>query len=214
MRQSTINVVERIFMTSTTTYQAAFFIVPSRIMNLPGLTISYLKVYEAIFQFWNHGKNCFLSDKAIIEKTNLSERCVRDAYIFFESAKELKREKRGLKRYLIQPTLFCETDSDPVDNSPIGCTNSVNTGTSLPVDRHKLAGTTGTDVPHNKNKFNTMNLSKSFCSSEEQKKNNEKKHHFAEAKNEKASIAKNETFKKARMPDNLRQQMKKFGARL
>ena len=155
----------------STVYKAAFFIVPARILDLPNITLAFLKVYETIFQFWNHGQKCFLSDQKIMERTGLSERSVRDAFIFFEECKELKREKRGARRYLIQPTLFVETN--PVDNSASSCIKSV---------------THGTPLPHNKNKLNNKNLNKSSYAAHEKKY--ETKAERIEAKNEIKQMAK------------------------
>ena len=41
-------------------YKETFFIVPSYILDLPGITLGYLKVYETIFQFWNKNQICFI----------------------------------------------------------------------------------------------------------------------------------------------------------
>jgi hypothetical protein len=103
-------------------YQSAFFIVPSRIMNLPDLILSYLRVYETIFQFWNKGKKCYLSNSAIMERTNIkSESTIREAFAYFEKHNELKRKTVKGKRYLIQPEQIIELDDlvgnpEPVDN--------------------------------------------------------------------------------------------------
>jgi hypothetical protein len=84
-------------------YKAAFFITPSYILDLPGLTLCYLRVYETIFQFWNHGKPCYLSLKRIGERTKVSESQICEALNFFENAGELIRRKRNGKRYFVQP---------------------------------------------------------------------------------------------------------------
>jgi len=67
------------------------------------MTLAYLDTYETIFQFWNKGLTCFLSNPAISERTGVSVRQVKEALTFLESKGELTRKKIGLKRYLVQP---------------------------------------------------------------------------------------------------------------
>lgn len=95
---------------SNTSYESVFFIVPSYILKLPGLTLGFLKVYETIFQFWNKGRICFLSNPMIQERTGLGITQVKDALLFFEKAGELKRIHKAGKRYLSRPERFIETD--------------------------------------------------------------------------------------------------------
>lgn len=92
------------------TYTSAFFIVPSYILDIPGLTLGFLRVYESIFQFWNHNKTCFLSEKALIARTALKRTQIYEALAFFERHGEVKRVRKGLKRYLLRPEKIIETD--------------------------------------------------------------------------------------------------------
>jgi len=108
-------------------YEQTFFIVPSRILDLPNITLQLVRFYETIFQFWNKGKNCFLSNELIKERTGMkSDSTVSDAFQYFEENKEMKRIYKGSKRYIVQ-TLFiehsdedgplpCERGKVPVDN--------------------------------------------------------------------------------------------------
>jgi len=91
-------------------YSETFFIVPTYIIELPGISLAFLKVYGTFFQFWNKGLTCFLSNKAIGERTGVSERQIKEALLFFETLGELRREKKGLKRFLIRPERPIETD--------------------------------------------------------------------------------------------------------
>ncbi len=84
-------------------YQPAFFIVPSYILSIPNITLCYIKVFETIFQFWNHSKPCYLSLQAISERTNVCKSQICEALKFFEEKGELIRRKKGGRRYLIQP---------------------------------------------------------------------------------------------------------------
>lgn len=95
---------------SNTSYESVFFIVPSYILKLPGLTLGFLKVYETIFQFWNKGRICFLSNGMIQQRTGLGITQVKDALLFFEKAGELRRINKAGKRYLSRPERFIETD--------------------------------------------------------------------------------------------------------
>lgn len=101
------------------TYTSAFFIVPSYIPYLSGMTLNFLKVYETIFQFWNKKKNCFLSNSAIVERTGVQITQVKEALNFFEKYNELIRIQKGLKRFIAQPLKHIETD--PEAAPPASC---------------------------------------------------------------------------------------------
>ncbi len=91
-------------------YKPTFFIVPSYILDLPGLTLGYLKVYETIFQFWNKNLLCFLSEASLCERTNLKRSQVYEALSFFEKHNELKRIRIKGKKCFMRPTQYVETD--------------------------------------------------------------------------------------------------------
>jgi len=91
-------------------YKETWFIVPIYIAELPGMTLGYLKVYQTIFQFWNKGLDCFLSNSAITERTGVADREIFRALNFFEQQNQLERKQIGLKRYLMQPQKSIETD--------------------------------------------------------------------------------------------------------
>lgn len=84
-------------------YKETWFIVPSYIVDLPGLTLRSLKVYETIYQFWNKSRKCFLSNPEIERRTGVKVTQVKEAIAFFEKHGELDRIQIGMKRYLIQP---------------------------------------------------------------------------------------------------------------
>lgn len=92
------------------TYTSAFFITPSYILDIPGITLGFLRVYESIFQFWNHNKSCFLSEKILCERTKLKRTQVYEALTFFERHGEIKRIRKGMKRFLVRPEKIIETD--------------------------------------------------------------------------------------------------------
>lgn len=138
-------------------YQAAFFIVPSRIMNLPGLTMSFLKIYETIFQFWNHGKNCYLSNAVIMERTGISsESTLRDAFMYFEKHGELIRKNIANKRYFVQPERSVEIET-AVDNSSSNSSISVQGVDSARGGRRQSDGGGVDAATHNKKKINSKN---------------------------------------------------------
>lgn len=91
-------------------YEETFYIVPTYIRKLPGITLGYMDVYSQMFQFWNKGRECYLKNAQLAERTGLKERYVREALEFFESHNELKRVPVGRTRYLVQPEKKIKTD--------------------------------------------------------------------------------------------------------
>lgn len=89
-------------------YKETWFITPRSILDIQGLTLSYFKVFETIFQFWNKNRKCFLSNPEIARRTGLKVSVIKEAIAFFEKHKELERVQIGLKRYLIQPLKVVE----------------------------------------------------------------------------------------------------------
>jgi hypothetical protein len=89
-------------------YRETWFIVPRTILDIQGVTLSYLKVFETIFQFWNKGRKCFLSNPEIARRTGLKVSVIKEAIAFFEKQMELERIQIGMKRYLIQPVRLIE----------------------------------------------------------------------------------------------------------
>ncbi len=153
-------------------YQSAFFIVPSRILNLPNITLAQLRVYETIFQFINHDKPCFLSNQMIKERTGISSySTINEAFHFFELHGELKRVLKNGKRYFVQPSRHISVENDQPVDKPIA--------PPIPPYRHTDTPPIGTPI-HNINNINSKNINKSFCKEDERKKNNEKKHEWVE----------------------------------
>jgi len=122
---------------NTPIYQSAFFIVPSHIIDLPDLSIGFLRVYETIFQFWNHNKTCFLAEEALCERTKLSRAQVYRALNYFENHNELIRRKINGKRYLVRPERLIETDCAEIAPKSHPCdvnVSSMRRSTSHPCD--------------------------------------------------------------------------------
>ncbi len=162
-------------------YKAVFFVTPHRISDLPNITMTFFKIYETIFQFWNSGQKCFLSNRAIMERTGIkSESTVREALMFFEKHGEMRREKRGNRRYLVQPTQYVETD--PVDNSQENSTKTFQGVENATGGRRERDGQGVENATHNNNNINTKNINKSSYIKKEQKEDNEKKHEWADKK--------------------------------
>jgi hypothetical protein len=141
-------------------YKSIFFIVPARIMNLPGLTLAFLRFYETIYQFWNAEKPCYLNNDSLKERTGIaSSSTIQEAFEFFEAANEMKRIYKGKRRYLIQPERKIEIEV--VDNSPKSLSKidqplAVASPTSRCTERLPLA-----TARHKNNKFNNKNLRES-----------------------------------------------------
>lgn len=143
-------------------FQSTFFIVPSYILDLPGLTMGYLKVYETIFQFWNKNLPCYLSNQTISDRTGMEIRQIQYALDFFESSGEMTRVQRGMKRFLVRREQSVEIDCS--ENTQ-GCT-PVHGGV------HSSAREGCTPVHHNIKKLNKEskdNINKEPSSENEQK---------------------------------------------
>lgn len=153
-------------------YKSAFFVVPSRILDLPNITLAQLRVYETIFQFINHGKPCFLSNEMIKERTGiLSYSTINQAFNFFELHGELKRVLKDGKRYFVQPSRHISVENDQPVDKPI----------ALPIPPYRSTDTPPIGTPiHNINNLNSKNINKSFCKNDERKKSNEQKHEWVE----------------------------------
>jgi hypothetical protein len=140
-------------------YQSSFFIVPSRISRLPDITIACLRVYETIFQFWNHGRQCYLSNDAIMERAGItSTSTLSEAFMYLESKGELIRKMKGKKRYFIQPERIVEVDDMPVDNFDESSTKTSH-GLGTPRARSRYAESDGLGTPrHNNKNINNKNI--------------------------------------------------------
>jgi hypothetical protein len=139
------------------TYTSAFFIVPSYILDLPDISLGYLKVYEAIFQFWNHNKACFLSEKSLCTRTTLKRSQIYEALRFFERHGEVKRVRKGAKRYLIRPQKIIETDC--IDIVPMSAAPDVSiiiaqTSGKSDVNVRSAGRTTSAPADYNNKKLN------------------------------------------------------------
>lgn len=95
-------------MTDNEDYKETWFIVPRSILDLPAISLGFLKVFETIFQFWNKNRKCFLSNPEISKRTGLKVTQVKEAIAYFERHKELERIQIGMKRYLMQPMKVVE----------------------------------------------------------------------------------------------------------
>jgi hypothetical protein len=138
-------------------YEAAFFVVPHRILKLKGLIMSYLLIYETIYQFWNHLKPCFLSNDAIMERTGIkSDSTIREAFRFFEKHGEMERITENGQRYLAQPIL------------KVGVDNQDDTGAKSPPPRRQVAAPPGAKSPHNNKNSNIKKLNKNIRSSNDE----------------------------------------------
>lgn len=177
-------------------YQPAFFITPRHIFDLPGITLAYIKVYETVFQFWNHKKQCYLTNKNICKRTGIvNERTVRDALKYFEDHKELVRRVKGTRRYLVQPVNYVEVPEEEEDikndQSDKNCTETSQGGLQTPpCTNNSQGGSTdpggaglqtrggGSTDPHNNKNLN-KELNKSFYPKNDRAVDNSKKHDWA-----------------------------------
>lgn len=126
------------------TYKSAFFIVPSYITELPGITWAFIKVYETIFQFWNHKKPCFLSDSSLLDRAKVGQSQLYEAFAYFERHGELVRRKNNGKRYLVQPERGIEID----------CKENIPTSGRPEPDFRQSGSATSGRAEHNKKNLN------------------------------------------------------------
>ena len=132
---------------TSNTFTSTFFIVPSYIMFLPGITLGFLKVYETIFQFWNHNKPCFLSEDSLCERTELGRSQVYEALSYFENLNELIRVKKKGTRYFIRPIKDLETD----------CTENIPTSGAADEHVRRSGLSTSGAADYNKKNINKEN---------------------------------------------------------
>lgn len=102
-------------------YEQVWFIVPKHIMNLDGLTLAYLKVYEIMYQFWHSNRDCFMLQSTLMERAGVKKSQSYEALKFFEEHNQLVRRNINGRRYLVQPERKIETDikeSEPKKPKP------------------------------------------------------------------------------------------------
>jgi hypothetical protein len=181
---------------SDQSFSKTFYIIPYHIRKLPGMTLALLDFYETIFEFWNNGKDCYLSNEAIMKRIGIkSDRTLKDAFRYFENHNEMKRVFKNNKRYIAKVNkVECELTIDdiPVDNSTQNCSNTIQVGGGNSSEGGYSATQGGgqrstppggvVEYPHNINNLNINNINKSSYTKAEQKKSNEKKHAWAETK--------------------------------
>ncbi len=140
-------------------YTATWFIVPHYIVNLPDMTMGFLKVYETIFQFWNHKRICFLSDIALMQRTGLKHSQLYEAFAYFEKHNCLIRRKKNGKRYLIQPEQSIEhicSENIPTSAAPeVGSIKEQKKLCKNSTDFRSSGSSTSGGAEHNKKKEKT-----------------------------------------------------------
>ena len=160
-------------------YIQNFFIIPFHITKLPNITFGYIKVYEAIFQFWNSGKKCFLSLQSLCERSDLGKSQVCEALVYFEKHNELIRKTINKRRYFIRPELKVEEYED-IENELSGAADS-------PVRQSGLNLSGGADTNNNQliKEINTTTTSSvNFNNYKEQEKKTAEKANESHSKEE------------------------------
>lgn len=103
-------------------YEETYYMVPSYIRKLPGMTLGYMDIYNIIFQFWNKGRQCFVRNEEFMKRTGFTEKYISNGLTYFENLGELERVMFGKKRYLVRPAKRIEVEVDGgqvVDNLPM-----------------------------------------------------------------------------------------------
>ena len=97
-------------------YKSVWFIVPSFITDYDDLNFAHLKVFQTIYEFFNHNKPCFLGNEEIMRRTKIkSDGTIRKAIIYFEKKGVLKKTiGADGRRYLeyIQPKIEIEAQKN------------------------------------------------------------------------------------------------------
>jgi len=139
-------------------YQQAFFTVPYRIFSLPGITISFLRFYETIFQFWHRDKECFLNNESLMDRIGVSSTStIKAAFDFFEQHNEIIKIYKNGKRYLVSPQRRVEI-RDSVDKSKSKMVNPIDKSNGdLSIDRIRPIDKSNYNNNNNNNNNNNKN---------------------------------------------------------
>ena len=150
-------------------------------------TYNSIKAFQEIFPYWT-----FKQMRVVLDKLKETGLIVTGNYNQkgYDQTQWYGLSDEGLKLYNILP---------PVDNLVPICPK----GQMDVPERANVFAQKGKPIPDIKPDLKT---DKSFCNAKGQKQNN-KAHDWAAMKNEKASIAKNDEFKKARMPDEIKRML-------
>lgn len=140
--------------------QQSLFVVPFYIVNLPGITLGYLKVYEVIFNFWYHKKPCYIGYKNLSERSQLGKTQVYEAINYFLDNGEIEIAKINGKKHFVQPIRILELEND--DDFPVE-------RKKFPVERKKVSA----GAEHINNKLLEVNNTKDSCSSKNNEPNKE-----------------------------------------
>ncbi len=99
----------------------ALFSVPREVLHLSGMTLVRLMVYEAIYQFWLHNEDAWLSNKNIIERTSISSRGnLNKILLYLEKNNLIIREELATGRVFKNPKTCNPTGLPVVQKLPIG----------------------------------------------------------------------------------------------
>ncbi|HEX3767536.1 MAG TPA: hypothetical protein VHT72_04130 [Puia sp.] len=154
-----------------TTPNHPFVMFPSRIWNLPSMTIQLLKFYEKIFQFWHQGHECFLSNKVLMEYSGMkSDSTCREAFTYFEKHGEMKRILKGGKRYILPPTPRVSTEGFEEKQAADGELSTEGSAVALGGERCSAGGGSAVALDNNI-KIIIKDNNKSFCKDEQKKDN-------------------------------------------
>ena len=95
-------------------YKSVFKIIPTHIWDLDDLTFGALKFYQTIFEFWHAGRDCYLSNSAIMKRTGIkSSAKISTCFKYFEKKGLMKRALIEGKRYILQPRSKIECEPLP-----------------------------------------------------------------------------------------------------
>jgi hypothetical protein len=151
-----------------------FYLTPYFIRQLPGMSLALLDFYETMFEFWNKGYPCFLSNEKIMERTGIkSLATIYGAFKYFEKHNVMKRVFKNNRRFVVSlMSLETETDHNPTKkstNTPVDNSrkNSKNfdrgIGALVGEGIGTLVGHPTSVLKHKINNTKYINLKKSSC---------------------------------------------------
>ncbi len=99
----------------------AFFTVPRHVLYKQGMTLMRLQVYECIFQFWNAGRQAWLSNDHLMERIGTDNKGNLSKIIqYLERENLIIRKTIDGKRFIVQPENTIEEKTDIAPDEEMG----------------------------------------------------------------------------------------------
>src|SRR5580698_6578912 len=86
---------------------------PNHILYLPGVQLSYIKVFVHIYNLWQSKNPCYIGNDEFMRRTNLARSTIQEALAFFEKNEVFTKVQKGRKRYLVETRKYIEIEQGP-----------------------------------------------------------------------------------------------------